>query len=491
MKFNQLFNNVDFEVKQAPAELVELDIKDLAYDSRKVKPGYLFVAIAGIDQDGHKYVKAAYDQGARVFLVSEDIDLPADAIVLKTDNTRKALSALSANYFGHPSRELEVIGVTGTKGKTTISNYIKTVLCASGVNTGVIGTIGAFYNDQEIPTINTTPESYELNRIMREMLDNGVKAVAMEVSSGALMLHRVDDIDIDLGIFTNLSPDHVGPREHPTFEDYRDCKAKLFKICKHGVFNIDDENAAYMMDHATCDVKTFSIKKPSDFQAENIQLTREGSHLGVDFDFIHEGAKTLMHISTPGEFSILNALAVIGVADYLDLEQAKVIEALKTAQVNGRVEVLPVLDDVTVIVDYAHNGMSLENVLSTLLQYKPNRLICVFGSVGGRTELRRKELGDVAARLCDVAILTSDNPDFEDPQNVIDDIAKSFVDSDCEVLEIVDRSEAMYQALKMAQPGDMVVIAGKGHETYQIIKGEHVHFDEKGEVRKAAARVKA
>ena len=439
--------------------------------------------------DGHQYIQSAYEQGCRIFVVEDDVDVAEDAMVLKVTSSRKTLSRLSANFFHHPSKEIKVIGVTGTKGKTTITNYIKTVLCDAGLNTGIIGTNGIFYNDQTLKTINTTPESYELHKVMRTMVEAGVQCVAMEVSSGGLMMDRVSDIQYDIGIFTNLSPDHIGPKEHPTFEDYRDCKAKLFSLCKHGIFNSDDANAKYMMEQATCTKATFSIHQASDYKAENIVLTRESSNLGVDFDYIHHQEVTHTHISSPGEFSILNALAVIAVADYLAVDKEKTLTALATAQVDGRVEVLPVLADITVVVDYAHNGISLENVLTTLLQYKPNKLICLFGSIGGRAILRRKELGDVAAELCDVAVITTDNPDFEDPMTIIDDIAESFVDSACEVHKIIDRSEAIYAALNMAEPGDMVVIAGKGHEKYQIVEGEYKFFDEKGEVVASAKKI--
>ena len=328
-------------------------------------------------------------------------------------------------------KELKVIGVTGTKGKTTITNYISEVLNSSGLNTGVIGTNGTFYNGISEKTVNTTPESYELHRIFRTMLDNGVQCVSMEVSSGGVMMNRVEDVDFDIAIFSNLSPDHIGPKEHPTFEHYLECKARLFTLAKHGIINIDDEHAEKIINKATCDVERFSIVKESDVMAKNIEYSKEIDSLGVSFTCRTKNDEFSCYHVSPGEFSIYNALAVISVCRYLKVDQDIMINSLKKAKVNGRVEVLPVLPYATVIVDYAHNGVSLENILQTLKKYDHNRLICLFGSVGGRTEIRRKELGDVAARECDLCILTSDNPDFEDPMNVIRDIAESFEGTNC------------------------------------------------------------
>lgn len=487
MKLNKILEGIEYVSNLDPKVLDTIEVDEITYDSRKSKEGTIFVAIKGETIDGHKFIDSAYNNGCRIFIINDNIHLPEDSIKIIVENSRKALSRASSNFFDNPSEKINVIGVTGTKGKTTITNYIRTVLCKSGVNTGVIGTNGVFYNDIEGKTINTTPESYELHKIIKDMVNAGVKCVAMEVSSGGLMMNRVDDINFDIGVYTNLSPDHIGPKEHPTFEDYRECKSRLFSMCKYGVINVDDENAQYIIDNANCEIFTFSIHKKSNLKADNIKLTRDSKSLGADFDYIEEGKHiTNAHISSPGEFSIYNALSVISVCKYLGIEKEKMLKALSTAQVDGRVEVLPVLPYATVVVDYAHNGMSLENVLNTLLMYKPSRLICLFGSVGGRTAIRRKELGDVAAKLCDVCIITTDNPDDEDPMKIIDDIAESFVDSKCEIYKIVDRAKAIEKAMKIAGDGDMIVITGKGHEKYQYINGERVFYDEKGEVIKAA-----
>ena len=365
-------------------------------------------------------------QEARVFVLQDDIEMADDAIKIIVEDSRIALSKISANYFGNPSKSLKIIGVTGTKGKTTITNYISEVLNRAGINTGVVGTNGTFYNNISETTVNTTPESYELHRIFRKMLDSGVECVSMEVSSGGLQRHRVEHVDFDVAIFTNLSPDHIGPKEHPTFENYLECKAKLFTLAKHGIINIDDEHAQEIIDIATCDIETFGIKKQADIRATNIEYSKNLDSLGVKFVCETKNTAGNYYICSPGMFSIYNALAVIAVCKYLGVKKEITREALTEAKVCGRVEVLSVLPYATIIIDYAHNGVSLENILKTLEHYDHKRLICLFGSVGGRTKIRRKELGDVASRECDLSILTSDNPDFEDPLEIIDDIAKSF-----------------------------------------------------------------
>ena len=479
MKLFKVMEDVNFTSNKPWEEIKDIEIKDIAYNSSKCEDGYIFVAIKGETVDGHKYCMDAYNRGCRVFIMNYDVELNKDAIKIFVKDSRIALSKMSSNYFGNPSKELKIIGVTGTKGKTTITNYISEVLNSSGLNTGVIGTNGTFYNGISEKTVNTTPESYELHRIFRMMLDNGVKCVSMEVSSGGVMMNRVEDVDFDVAIFSNLSPDHIGPKEHPTFEHYLECKARLFTLAKHGIINIDDKYAKNIINKATCNIESFSIKEKSDVMAKNIEYSKEIDSLGVSFTCHANDDKFTCYICSPGEFSIYNALSVIAVCRYLGVKQDVMISSLKQAKVNGRVEVLPILPYATVIVDYAHNGVSLENILQTLKKYDHNRLICLFGSVGGRTEIRRKELGDVAARECDLCILTSDNPDFEDPMNVIRDIAQSFEKSDCEYIVEPDRKLAIEMAIEMAKEGDMIVFAGKGHETYQLIKGERIPFNEK------------
>ena len=362
MKLFKLMENVSFTSNLPLEKINETDIKDIAYNSRNCEEGFLFVALVGETVDGHRFVQNAYDNGARVFLLQKGrecdknvMGLPEDVVKIFVENTRISLSRISHNFFGKPSETLKIVGVTGTKGKTTITNYVSTVLNESGINTGVIGTNGTFFNGKYEPTANTTPESYELHRIFRKMLDNGVKCVSMEVSSGGIMHNRVEDVDFDVAIFSNLSPDHIGPKEHPTFEHYLQCKAKLFKMAKHGIINIDDQYASEIIKAATCNIETFAIENNADLTADNIRYSKEIDSLGVSFDCKTKQENFPCFICSPGTFSIYNALAVIAVCRYLGVKREKMIKSLKNAKVNGRVEVISVLPYATVVVDYAHN----------------------------------------------------------------------------------------------------------------------------------------
>lgn len=489
VKLTKVLEDVVFTSNTDSKSFDDIEIVDIAYSSLKCQKGYMFVALKGETVDGHKYVFDAYSRGARVFVLQHDMEMADDVIKIIVEDSRIALSKISANYFGNPSKSLKIIGVTGTKGKTTITNYISEVLNRAGINTGVVGTNGTFYNNVSETTVNTTPESYELHRIFRKMLDSGVECVSMEVSSGGLQRHRVEHVDFDVAIFTNLSPDHIGPKEHPTFQNYLECKAKLFTLAKHGIINIDDEHAQEIIDIATCDIETFGIKKQADIRATNIEYSKNLDSLGVKFVCETKNTAGNYYICSPGMFSIYNALAVIAVCKYLGVKKEITREALTEAKVCGRVEVLSVLPYATIIIDYAHNGVSLENILKTLEHYDHKRLICLFGSVGGRTKIRRKELGDVASRECDLSILTSDNPDFEDPLEIIDDIAKSFDKAKSKYIVEPDRKKAVQLAVRMAREGDMIVLAGKGHETYQLIKGVKVPFSEREIVKEEARKI--
>lgn len=489
VKLTKVLEDVVFTSNTDSKGFDDIEIVDIAYSSLKCQEGYMFVALKGETVDGHKYVFDAYSRGARVFVLQDDIEMADDAIKIIVEDSRIALSKISANYFGNPSKSLKIIGVTGTKGKTTITNYISEVLNRAGINTGVVGTNGTFYNNISETTVNTTPESYELHRIFRKMLDSGVECVSMEVSSGGLQRHRVEHVDFDVAIFTNLSPDHIGPKEHPTFQNYLECKAKLFTLAKHGIINIDDEHAQEIIDIATCDIETFGIKKQADIRATNIEYSKNLDSLGVKFVCETKNTAGNYYICSPGMFSIYNALAVIAVCKYLGVKKEITREALTEAKVCGRVEVLSVLTLRNYNNRLRSQGVSLENILKTLEHYDHKRLICLFGSVGGRTKIRRKELGDVASRECDLSILTSDNPDFEDPLEIIDDIAKSFDKAKSKYIVEPDRKKAVQLAVRMAREGDMIVLAGKGHETYQLIKGVKVPFSEREIVKEEARKI--
>lgn len=481
MNLKEILNNIDFHCNKDLELISHLDIKDLTYDSRKSKENTIFICLSGETLDGHKFAKSAYDNGCRIFVVEHNIELPEDSYIIFVDNSRKILSKMSSNFFGNPSEKLKIIGVTGTKGKTTITNYISGVLNNAGLKTGVIGTNGIFYNGKSIKTLNTTPESYELHKYFREMLNDGIKCVAMEVSSIGLMRYRVNDVAFDIGVYTNLSDDHIGPKEHPTFENYLECKAMLFKLCKHGIVNADDAYVEDIIRDCSCDVERYGLSESTDIRAlkDSIKYWRTSSSLGVSFICKTKEDEFECNICTPGLFSVYNALAVIAVSRYLDIEKSVMLEALSKTSVRGRVEVISALPNRTIIIDYAHNALSLQSLLTTLKNYEYSRLVCVFGSVGGRTQLRRKELGDVASKECDFCILTSDNPDFENPLSIIEDIEKSFENSNCKYVKIPDRKEAIEYAIDNSKDGDIIVFAGKGHEDYQLIEGKHVPFDER------------
>lgn len=493
MKLNQILNNIEFDCIKDLNDLADLNIEDLIYDSRKSKENTIFVCLTGETVDGHKYAKNAYDKGCRIFIVEHPIEIPEDSYIIIVENSRKVLSQISSNFFGNPSEKLKIIGVTGTKGKTTITNFISGVLNNAGLNTGVIGTNGIFFNGKWIKTVNTTPESYELHKHFRDMLEAGVKCVAMEVSSIGLMRYRVSDVSFDIGVFTNLSDDHIGPKEHPTFENYLECKAMLFKLCKHGIVNADDPYVNDIIKNATCDIEKYGLSENTDIQAleDSIRYWRESSALGVTFTCKTKEDEFESTICTPGLFSVYNALAVIAVSRYLDVEKKLMLDALAKTSVRGRVEVIPALPNRTIVIDYAHNALSLDSLLTTLKNYDYSRLVCLFGSVGGRTQLRRKELGDVASKECDFCIITSDNPDFEDPMNIIEDIEKSFKTSSsrAKYIKIPDREEAIHYAIENSKDGDIIVFAGKGHEEYQIINGENVPFNERQIVIDACKKI--
>lgn len=474
MKLKNILENIRYS-----AEVIngEAEISDIIYDSRKALPGGLFVCISGEAVDGHKFARKAYDAGVRHFVVEHDVELPDDAVLIKVADSRIALSALSDNFFRHPSREIKIVGVTGTKGKSTIVCLVKGVLDKANISAGVIGTNGIEYLDVKKKTVNTTPESYELHKNFREMADRGVKVAVMEVSSQGIKMHRTDHVNFSIGVFTNLSPDHIGPHEHASMDEYISCKAMLFTLCETGIINIDDSYADRILSTATCKRITFGQKNKADLIASNTRLWQSDSMLGVEFDCDDRDEKYPVRICQPGKFSVYNALAVIAVCDALGVSRERIRFGLETTTVKGRAQLVPLMSDVKFVIDYAHNGLSLENILLSLKEYHPIRTICIVGSVGGRTELRRKDLGEIASKYCDFVILTSDNPDFEDPEDIMDEMAKAFV-TDCPYVKIADRAEAIRYAVKTAKSGDLILLAGKGHEDYQLIKGERVPFSE-------------
>ncbi|HJC42559.1 MAG TPA: UDP-N-acetylmuramoyl-L-alanyl-D-glutamate--2,6-diaminopimelate ligase [Candidatus Mediterraneibacter gallistercoris] len=475
MRLDKLLERLEYEVVQGSDEI---EITTLINDSRKVEEGSVFVCISGAVSDGHKYIPDVAEKGAAAVVVEREVEAPENVTVIRVADTRYALALMSAAYFDYPAEKMKVIGITGTKGKTTTTYMIKSILDSVGYKVGLIGTIEAIIGDKKIPAANTTPESYTIQKYFAQMVEEGCDCVVMEVSSQGLMLHRTAGIPFEIGIFTNLGKDHIGPNEHKDFDDYKRCKGLLFKQCKLGIANVDDKYFRDVFQGATCRVETFGFSKEADLRAENVQLVSKPGYLGaayhvaglMDFD---------VEIDIPGTFSVYNSLTAISVCRHFNVPVEKIKDALKKAKVKGRIEMIKVSDEFTLMIDYAHNAMSLESLLTTLKEYNPKRLVCLFGCGGNRSKDRRYEMGEVSGRLADLTIITSDNPRFEEPQAIIDDIKIGIGKTDGKYVEICDRKEAIKYAIGHGQPGDVIVLAGKGHEDYQEIKGVKYPMDER------------
>lgn len=573
MQLKELCQKIDYEVLQGS---LETDIADIIYDSRKISGGTMFVCMVGAVTDGHQYIPDAVAKGASAIVVERAeaaVQIPDDITVLKVDSARYALALMSAAYFGYPAEKLTTIGLTGTKGKTTTTYIINDVLRRAGKKAGLIGTIAVVIGGKSTPAKNTTPESYEIHRFMAQMVEAGCEYAVMEVSSQGFKLDRTAGIMFDYGVFTNLSPDHIGPGEHADFEEYLQCKRMLFQQCRTGIVNLDDEHTEAVLAGHTCDLITFSVREGQGAKARvcigigadefaddahqdgvlggadgnggqesdetvggrsnNFADLADGTqrdgkdevqaiagiartHGGVDgnsgvcasrphdvvafrrhadlaasdIEFLKENGKLGMaftvtglmecraKIHIPGYFSVYNALTTMAVCHQLGVPQKEILAGLEAVQVKGRVEMIPVSKDFSVIIDYAHNEVSTRSVLETLKRYEPNRLIAVFGCGGNRSKVRRYDIGRAAGELADLCILTSDNPRFETVSDINNDIKVGLAEHNANYIEIEDRKEAIAYAITHAQPGDMIVMLGKGHEDYIEIAGKKYHFSE-------------
>ena len=466
---------------------MEKEISDIIYDSRKVEKDTVFVCMVGAVVDGHDFVEDAVKKGAAALVVEHAVetDIPENCTVLQVEDARYALAIMSAAFFGHPDRELTTIGLTGTKGKTTTTYMIKSVLEEAGKKVGLIGTIGALIGEEKLPAKNTTPESYELHKMFRAMVDAGCEYVVMEVSSQGLKMHRVAGIVFDYGIFTNLSPDHIGPNEHASFEEYQECKSLLFRQCKEGIVNADDEHVDGIIKNHTCKLHTFSCKKDADLMAGAVGYLDEEGQIGMHFTTTGcMNVYAVVHI--PGSFSVYNSLVTMLTCHLAGISDEAILRGLDKVKVRGRVELVPVSKDFTVIIDYAHNEVSTRSVLTTLKEYHPKRLICVYGGGGNRSKLRRYDMGEVTGELADLSVLTCDNARDEEIRDINNDIKIGLAKSNGKYIEIDDRKAAIKYCIENAKKGDMIVLLGKGHEDYQEIKGVKYHFDE----REAIAEIK-
>lgn len=475
MLLKQLIEDMDYEVL---AGRVDTEVTTLVYDSRKVGKGSVFVCISGSVRDAHDFIPDVVAKGAAAVIVEKDVELQEGVTYIKVANSRLALACMSAAYFDHPARKLKTIGITGTKGKTTTTYMVKSILESAGIKTGLIGTIESIVGEKRIPSANTTPESYRVQELFHEMVEAGLDAVVMEVSSQALMLHRVSGFMFDIGVFTNLEPDHIGENEHKDFADYMHCKSLLFRQCKLGIFNGDSEHLEGILKGHTCEVETFGYGKNNDLVADGVELKKDHGALGVRYHV--SGLMNFdVEVNVPGSFSVYNSLTAIAICHHFGVDVEKIKHALLHVSVKGRIEIVPVTKRYTIMIDYAHNAMALESLLTTLREYEPGRLVCLFGCGGNRAKSRRYEMGEVSSRLADLTVVTSDNPRNEEPMDIINDILVGVHKADGAYVTIPDRKEAIAYCMKNAQDRDIIVLAGKGHEDYQEICGVKHHMDER------------
>ena len=471
----ELLKDLEYEVVSGS---VDVNVNELIYNTKMVSKECMFVCIRGAVFDSHDAAAEAAAGGAVVIVVERPVEVPEGICVVRVKDTRYALALISAAYFGYPARKLKTIGITGTKGKTTTTFLIRSILEHAGIRTGLIGTIETIIGDRHIPASNTTPESYTIQQYFAAMVEAGCQVAVMEVSSQGLKLHRTAGIQFDIGIFTNLAPDHIGPNEHESFEEYLECKSRLFRQCRVGIVNIDDAHCPQILEGHTCQVETYGFSEKADLRASDVKLVNRPGFLGVAYRV--SGLTDMdVEIDMPGRFSVYNSLVAIAVCRHFTIRKEDVLAALEAAKTKGRIEKVKVSDDFTLLIDYAHNAMSLESLLTTLKEYHPKRLVCLFGCGGNRSRLRRFEMGEVSGRLADLTVITSDNPRFEEPQAIIDDIRTGIEKTDGKYVEIIDRKEAIRYVIAHGQPGDVIVLAGKGHEDYQEIKGVKYPMDER------------
>ena len=473
---------------------LDREIGSLVYDSRKVEEGSLFVCISGTKVDAHFFLADVARNGAAAVVIekpwlelSEVIRralVDAGVTVLQVGQARAALASLSATWFDYPMEKMTVVGVTGTKGKTTVTHMIASILEAAGKNPGIIGTNGVRINGVHYNTTLTTPESYSLQYYAAQMVNAGVDSVVMEVSSSGLKFHRVDGIIFDYGVFTNLSPDHIGGLEHPDFADYRASKAMLFRRCREGILNADDENYLAMVKDATCRIITFGADPSEDYRLTEVKYEKRNDKLGCDVKV--DGRNHLEFFADmPGLFNVYNAMAAAVTADRMGIPAEAIRQGLADVRVDGRMEEVYSNGDWSVIVDYAHNGLSARTLLETLRSYKPKRLVVVFGCGGNRDPHRRYEMGAAAGKYADLSIITEDNSRYEKPEEIIKDIHIGFDPTGSDYVDIPDRRKAIRYAIEHAQKGDIIAVIGKGHEDYQEIEGVRHHFSDKEEILEA------
>lgn len=474
MVLKALLEEIEYRLIQGD---INIEITELVYDSRKAAEGCVFLCISGTRNDAHEYIPSAMEKGAKAVIVEKPVEVPEGITVILVSSARSALAYMSAAFFGHPARQMVTIGLTGTKGKTTTSYMIQSILEEEGKKVGLIGTNGAWINGTHYPTKNTTPESYELQAYFRKMADAGCEYMIMEVSSQGIKMHRVEGFTFDYALFTNISPDHIGPDEHADFAEYLMYKSQILNMCKIGFVNRDDEHFEEIIENHTCKLICYGADSYADIQIHDVEYLKENGFLGLRF--IAEGGhvgKMQLTVNMPGYFNAMNAMAAVSVCSMTGIQEDVVNRALAKVKVDGRMELVHTSDKFTVIVDYAHNAVSMESLLTTLRSYHPSRLVCIFGCGGNRAKMRRYGMGEIGGRLADLSIVTADNSRWEKVEDIIEDIKVGLHKTDGQYIVIPDRREAIGYSIQNAQEGDMIVIIGKGHEDYQEIEGVRYPF---------------
>lgn len=475
MRLADVMKDIDYNIVKGD---INVEIKGICYDSRNSKDGSMFVAIKGFKVDGTNFINDAIKLGANVIVLDQDITVSDDVTVVKVNDSRKALAKIAANYYGNPSKQLFLIGVTGTNGKTSVTYMIKSILESQNNKVGLIGTIHNMIGDKVFQSEHTTPESLDLQRYLRLMVDEGVKYVVMEVSSHSLALDRVDECDFDIAVFTNLTQDHLD--FHKTMENYANAKAKLFRMAKTAcIINIDDDYSSLMIENSNAKVVTYGIKDYAYIMAKDIKNSLKGAKYKVQIEDKRED----IVLKIPGLFSVYNSLAAISVAFILGIPLQSVKMSLSKIQVKGRFEVLDIDKPYYVVIDYAHTPDGIENLMKVFDEYEVGKKILLFGCGGDRDKGKRPIMGEIAGEYADYAIITSDNPRTEDPMTIINEIEEGIKKTNCPYTIIENRKEAIRYALSIAKENDVVILAGKGHETYQILKDKVIHFDEREIVR--------
>lgn len=482
MRIKEWLGELEYQLQQGS---LDTEVDEVVFDSRKARPGAVFICIKGTKVDSHEFIPSVLAAGVTVLVTERAVEVPKEVTVILVRQGREALARLSAARFGYPAKQMTMIGVTGTKGKTTTAHMIRAILESAGKKTGMIGTNGVSIGEKHYPTVNTTPESYDLHRYFSQMAEEGCSCCVMEVSSQAFKMHRVDGILYDYSIFTNISPDHIGPDEHENFEEYLYYKTRIFHQSRHALVNCDDEHFAEITKDIPCEWTGFGLQPGCGYQAEQIHYVSEPDFVGIEFDM--KGAGDVpVRVNIPGKFNVYNALAAAAVCIWAGVEAKWVLHALEHLKIDGRMEIVYTSEKFCVIVDYAHNAVSMESLLATLREYNPGRLVCVFGCGGNRSKDRRYSMGEIAGRMADFSIITADNSRFEKVEDIIADIRGSIEKTGGEFIEIPDRREAIAYSMTHARKGDMIAIIGKGHEDYQEIEGVRYPFLDRAVVEETA-----